>query len=93
MNYDRRGTRGCKSIRKELLERSVIESLSECLSPTEDLRNHLYEILRNRESNGETSGESHFAEDGIGNSLIWNCKNRREPRTEPRRVESIENWN
>lgn len=59
-------TRGCKSIRKELLERSVIESLSECLSPTEDLRNHLYEILRNRESNGETSGESHFAENGIG---------------------------
>ena len=59
-------SRGCKSIRKEVLEQSVIESLSESLSPTEDLINYIYEILSNRESNAESSRESHFSSDGIG---------------------------
>lgn len=49
-----------------MLEQSVIESLSESLSPTEDLINYIYEILSNRESNAESSRESHFSSDGIG---------------------------
>lgn len=42
-------TKGCKSVRKELLERSVIDSLSGYISPTEDLKEHIYEVLTERE--------------------------------------------